>query len=69
MASAGKMSHNRPMARKKKKQRFSAITTVKEMARERIGAPPSSRVLPDGKRKQRTREKHRPKLESLLEDT
>jgi hypothetical protein len=56
------------MTRKKKIQPFSRVTVVKEMARERIGAPPSSRVVPDRKRKKQSSEKHRPSLESLQEE-
>jgi len=62
------MQQNRPMTRKKKIQPFSRVTVVKEMARERIGAPPSSRVVPDRKRKKQSSEKHRPSLESLQEE-
>jgi len=49
---------------KKKKKRFSAVQTVKAMARERIGTPPGSRVVPDRKKD----EKHKPTLGKLLED-
>jgi hypothetical protein len=52
------------MARKKKVKRFRAVTAVKEMARERIGTPPPTRVVPD--RTKRTKEKHKPTLERLL---
>jgi hypothetical protein len=53
------------MARKKPK-RFRAVEAVKAMARERIGTPPASRVMPD--RKKTKKQKHRPKLEDLLDD-
>jgi hypothetical protein len=56
------------MTRKNKKPRFSRVTVVKEMAREQIGRPPASRVVPDRKRKKQSSEKHRPTLESLLEE-
>src|SRR5438034_768908 len=47
IASYGKMSE----MPKRKKKRFSAVQTVKAMARERIGAPPGSRVSPIARRK------------------
>jgi hypothetical protein len=53
------------MARKKKIRRFRAVTAVKEMARERIGTPPPTQIVPD--RKKRKREKHKPTLEKLLD--
>jgi len=54
------------MPRKKKKKRFRAVTAVKEMARERIGTPPPTRVVPD--RKKQAQEKHKPTLGDLLEE-
>jgi hypothetical protein len=55
------------MPRKKKIRRFRAVTAVKELARERIGTPPPTQVVPD--RKKRTQEKHKPTLGKLLEDS
>ncbi|MGC2194768.1 MAG: hypothetical protein WA628_08830 [Terriglobales bacterium] len=52
------------MARKKKIKRFRAVTAVKEMARERIGTPPPTQVVPD--RTKRKKEKHKPTLGKLL---
>ena len=52
------------MARKKKIGRFRAVTAVKEMARERIGTPPPTQVVPD--RKKRKKEKHKATLGKLL---
>jgi hypothetical protein len=52
------------VAKKKKQKRFSAVDAVKEMARERIGAPPVSRIVPDKKKK--TKAKHKPALQDLL---
>lgn len=52
------------MARKKKIKRFEAVQVVKEMARERIGAPPTEQVVPNKKKKP---EKHKPSLENLIE--
>jgi len=54
------------MARKKKIKRFRAVTVVKEMAREQIGTPPPTRVVPD--RKKRKKEKHKPTLGDLLNE-
>jgi hypothetical protein len=51
---------------KKKSKRFRAVTAVKEMARERIGTPRPTRVVPD--RKKSKREKHKPTLGRLLGD-
>ena len=61
-ASYGKM---KTMARRKKGKRFSAVGAVKEMARERIGAPPASKVVPDRKKKS---EKHKPTMAKLLDE-
>ena len=52
------------MAKKGKKKRFSAVEAVKAMARERIGTPPPSRVVPD--RKKKKTEKHKLTLGELL---
>jgi hypothetical protein len=49
---------------KKKQKRFRASKIVKEMARERIGAPPPSRVVPDRKKKAQT---HKPSTKELLD--
>jgi hypothetical protein len=51
------------MARKKKVKRFGAVQAVKELARERMGAPPAERVVPHKKRKA---DKHKPTLGKLL---
>jgi hypothetical protein len=53
------------MARKKKAKRFRAVQAVKELARERVGAPPAGKVVPHKNRKQ---EKHKPTLGKLLGD-
>ncbi|MGA9308442.1 MAG: hypothetical protein WBW31_23810, partial [Candidatus Sulfotelmatobacter sp.] len=34
------------MARKKKVKRFRAVQAVKELARERMGAPPAEKIVP-----------------------
>jgi hypothetical protein len=54
------------MARKKKVKRFRAVQAVKELARERIGAPPGEKVVPHKNRKP---EKHKATLRNLLEET
>jgi hypothetical protein len=55
------------VAKKKKQKRFSAVSAVKEMARERIGAPPVSKVVPN-KKKKKTEAKYKPALENLLDE-
>jgi hypothetical protein len=52
--------------RKKKLKRFTAVEAVKTMAREQIGAPPASRVVPN--RKKKKTEKHKPTLGKLLDE-
>ncbi len=53
----------RRMARKKKVKRFRAVQAVKALARERIGTPPSGKVVLEKKKKP---EKHKPTLGGLL---
>ena len=55
------------MPKKKKIKRFRAVTAVKELARERIGMPPPTQIVPD--RKKRTQQKHKPTLGKLLGET
>ena len=52
-----------PRKRKKKKS-FSAAKAVREMARERVGSPKPSRLVPDRKTKA---EKYKPTLGKLLD--
>jgi hypothetical protein len=52
--------------KKKKPKRFTAVEVVKTMAREQIGAPPASRVVPN--RKKKKTEKNKPTFEKLLAD-
>jgi len=54
------------MARKKKAKRFRAVTAVKELARERVGAPPAGQVVIEKKKKP---EKYKPTLGKLIEET
>jgi hypothetical protein len=56
------------MPKKKKRDRFDAVKEIKAMARERIGNPPTSRVVPDRKKKKRATEKHKSTLGEMLED-
>jgi hypothetical protein len=55
------------MPRRKKKKAFRAVTAVKALARERIGAPPSARVVSDRKKRERHKEKHKPTLREMLQ--
>jgi hypothetical protein len=54
------------VVRKRRKKRFRAVEAVKALARERIGAPPAERVLPNPKRKKT--EKHKATLGKLLNE-
>jgi hypothetical protein len=54
------------VARKKKVKRFRAVTAVKELARERVGAPPAGKIVVERKKKP---EKHKPTLGRLLRDS
>jgi hypothetical protein len=53
------------MTRKRKPKRFRAVQAVKELARERVGAPPIEKVVPN---KKNSPEKHKPTLGKLLEE-
>jgi hypothetical protein len=54
---------NAMVRRKKKKKPFRAVQAVKELARERVGAPPAEKIVPHKKKKA---EKHKPTLGRLL---
>ena len=54
------------MARKKKVKRFRAVTAVKELARERVGSPPSEKIVVEKKKKP---ERHKPTIGRLLSET
>ena len=57
------------MAKKGKKQVFSAIKAVKSAARQQLGMPSPTKVVPDAKTKAARRlKKHKPNLEELLEE-
>jgi hypothetical protein len=64
--SCGAKTGDRTMARKKKIKRFRAVTAVKELARERVGAPPAGQIVLEKKKKP---EKHKPTLEKLIEES
>ena len=62
--SSSRESNAIAMGRKKKKaKRFKAVTAVKELARERVGTPPSGQVVLEKRKKP---EKHKPTLGKLL---
>jgi hypothetical protein len=52
------------MVKKKRAKRFRAVTAVKELARERVGAPPAGQIVIEKKKKP---EKHKVTLGRLLE--
>ncbi|HLV88368.1 MAG TPA: hypothetical protein VKV39_15380 [Candidatus Sulfotelmatobacter sp.] len=54
------------MPRKKKPKRFRAVTAVKELARERVGTPPSEKIVVEKTKKP---EKYKPTLGKLLADS
>jgi len=54
------------MPRKKKPKPFRAVTAVKELARERVGTPPTEKIVVEKKRKP---QKHKPTLEKLLRES
>ena len=56
------------VAKKKKPKKFSAVKAVKELARERIGAPGAEQVVPDLKKKRESSEKHKPTLGQMLQE-
>ena len=53
------------MPTKKKRKPFRAVTAVKELARERVGAPPAEKIVVEKTKKP---EKHKPTLGKLLSD-
>ena len=53
------------MAKKKKVKPFRAVTAVKELARERVGRPPSAKIVVEKNKKP---EKHKPTLDKLLSE-
>jgi hypothetical protein len=57
---------DKDVPKKKKPKRFRAVEAVKALARERIGAPKASRIVPD--RKKGKGQKHKPTFGELLEE-
>jgi hypothetical protein len=53
------------MPQKKRHKRFEAVTAVKELARDRVGAPPAGKIVVEKTKKP---EKHKPTLRKLLDD-
>ena len=53
------------MAKKKRVKRFQALTAVKELARERVGAPPAEQIVVEKKKKP---EKYKPSMSKLPEE-
>jgi hypothetical protein len=51
------------VTKKRRPRKFSAVQAVKELARERVGAPPTEKVIPH---KDKKAEKHKPTLGKLL---
>ena len=58
--------HSVRVTRTKRKKVFRAVTAVKALARERIGAPPPEQVVPDPKKKEERQQKHKLTLGQLL---
>jgi hypothetical protein len=54
------------MVHKKKAKRFRKVQAVKELARERMGAPPAEKVVPH---KNKKTDKHKATLGRLLSDS
>jgi hypothetical protein len=54
------------VAKKRKPKPFRAVTAVKALARERIGAPRPEAIVADKRRKSKASEKHKPTLSKLL---
>jgi hypothetical protein len=55
-------------AKKKRKKQFRAVKAVKEAAREQIGTPPPTKLVPDRKKAAGRREKHKPTLGQWLQE-
>lgn len=55
------------MAKKKRIKRFRKVTAVKALARERIGTPPPTKIVPN-KRQPAKQEKHKPTLGKLMSE-
>ncbi|MDE1160822.1 MAG: hypothetical protein PW792_02625 [Acidobacteriaceae bacterium] len=55
------------MAKRKRPAQFTAVKAVKANARERLGTPPSERVLPNTRDKESQQPKHKQTLANILE--
>ncbi|WP_263369951.1 hypothetical protein [Granulicella cerasi] len=55
------------MAKRKRPATFTATKAVKALARERIGMPPSERVIPHSHEKASKRKKHKETLATILD--
>jgi hypothetical protein len=55
--------------KKAKKGVFSVVKAVKANARQRVGAPPPEKILPDPKQKAAAQPKYKETLEDLLESS
>lgn len=53
------------MPKKRKPKPFRAVTAVKELARERVGQPPTEKIVVEKKRKP---ERHKVNLAKLLDE-
>jgi len=53
--------------KKAKKRVFSVVKAVKENARNRVGAVPAEKILPDPKARELRKPKHKETLADLLE--
>ena len=56
----------RHLTKRKKPKPFRAVDAVKAAARDKIGAPPPTRRVPDAKKERR--EKHKATLDKLLRE-
>ena len=54
------------MAKKKRVKKFRAVEAVKALARERIGMPPPTKVVPNKRRPKE--EKHKPTIGRILSE-
>ncbi len=55
-------------SKRRKPKPFKTATAVKAAAREAIGTPPPTRAEPTDTRRKGKKEKHKPKLQDLLEE-
>ncbi len=53
---------------KRKKEKFSVTKAVKSNARDQVGQPKPSRVIPEKPKAESRESKHKPSLEKLVEE-